>query len=144
MKKVVPISADDSKYTLPLSASTICFTIASPKPVPVVFVVKLGSNIFFFTASCIPHPLSKMETLKKPPFLLNEMFTFPFPVSSIAWIALFIILLKTLTIWSKSPLMKALSIPLYLNSKEVFSLDLKKSMVEINTSLRLIFFCFSC
>ena len=45
--------------------SSVLFTMASPRPIPLVLVVKLGVNIFDCNEEAIPVPLSDTATVWK-------------------------------------------------------------------------------
>jgi hypothetical protein len=61
---VVPSPGFDSKETVPFIEARILLTMASPKPIPLLFVVKLGEKIFSACSSVIPTPLSVIATLQ--------------------------------------------------------------------------------
>src|SRR5437867_2347723 len=56
MEKVAPPPGVSATVMLPLCASTVCRTSASPSPVPSCLVVKYGSNTRCRSSSEIPRP----------------------------------------------------------------------------------------
>ena len=65
----VPFPTSDSKVIVPPKDITEFFTMANPKPVPVLLVVKLGVNSLCLSSSGIPTPLSLIEISMRSFFL---------------------------------------------------------------------------
>ena len=59
-KNVVPFS-DVWKHIFPPLPSTMFFEMASPSPIPVLFVVKLGTKTLSRTSGAMPGPLSEKD-----------------------------------------------------------------------------------
>ena len=62
-EKRVPLPSVEEKSIFPLCSSTTFFVIANPRPVPLDFVLKFGTNIEWILLSSIPSPLSEISTL---------------------------------------------------------------------------------
>src|SRR5207244_5891053 len=67
MENVAPPPGVSATVMLPLWASIVCRTRASPKPVPSCLVVKYGSNTRWRRSSGIPAPSSASVTARPAP-----------------------------------------------------------------------------
>src|ERR1019366_4320459 len=61
-KNIVHFPSSVSNQIFPFNFSTIPLHIASPRPVPDVFVVKFGIKILLYISEDIPFPLSFTDT----------------------------------------------------------------------------------
>ena len=85
--KTVPCPLVLSKVMRPPSSSTILRESASPKPLPLLLVVKLGTKILSRMSSGIPGPLSRMVTRTWSPVVRRVMSIRASSWPLIAWTA---------------------------------------------------------